>query len=73
MAIDSALKRKASATAGRPWLRRSHPNTSGISAGERASVGLAYPVATFASPSGVTILDYERSSRGIARGIGRGI
>lgn len=70
MAIDSALKRKAAAGAGRPWMRGSTPATSGISAAERATIGMAYPVATFATPGGLSILDYER---GVMRGIARGI
>ncbi len=51
MAIDSALKRKAAAGAGRPWMRGIAPATAGISADERATIGLAYPVATFAPPA----------------------
>ena len=74
MAVDSALKRKAAAGAGRPWMRGIAPATSGISADERATIGLAYPVATFATPGGLSVIDYERGiTRGVARGVGRGM
>lgn len=67
MAIDSALKRKAAAGAGRPWMRGSTPATSGISADERSAVGLSYPVATFANPSGFQVA-WARNSNVIIKG-----
>ena len=69
MAIDSALKRKAAAGAGRPWMRGIVPGTSGISAGERSAVGLAYPVATFANPSGFQVAWANSSNVMIQGGI----
>lgn len=74
MAIDSALKRKAATGAGRAWLRGTYPGTAGISAPERAATGLAYPVQGFASPGGITLLNYERGvMRGVTHGVGRGM
>ncbi len=48
MAIDSALKRRAVIGVARPWMRGAYPGTSGVSAAERAAIGNAYPVASFA-------------------------
>lgn len=72
MAIDSKEKRLAAAHSGRAWMRGAY--SQGLNAPQRATTGLAYPVATFAPPGGLSILDFERANaRGIFRGLSRGM
>ena len=47
MALDSPGKRGAAAGAGRPYMRSSFP--ASLSASQRSSIGLSYPVADFPS------------------------
>lgn len=72
MAIDSKEKRLASAHSGRAWMRGSY--TQSLNASQRAAIGLAYPVAGFSAPGGLSILDFERANvRGVFRGLSRGM
>lgn len=48
MALDSRQKRAAVIGVGRAWYRNPDPNS--LDAAQRASIGLVYPVATFALP-----------------------